>query len=203
MKKQNNNLLLIFTRNPELGKCKTRLAEITGAETALEIYKFLLHHTVKITTDLQVKKRVYYSDSIWENDAWDASVYEKRLQEGENLGIRMGNAFEQGFKEGYSSVIVIGCDLLDITQRDLEDAFTALDHADYVLGPAIDGGYYLLGMKAATPRLFVNKTWGTNTVLKDTLSDLNGEGVVLLPERNDIDTFEDINNNPLLNAFLN
>lgn len=202
MNLRNKNLLLIFTRNPELGKCKTRLAATTGAETALEIYHFLLRHTAEITRGLEVDKRVYYSDAIWENDAWDAGTYEKFVQEGNDLGERMRNALDQGFTDGYSSIVVIGCDLFDITQKDLEKAFDKLQEADYVIGPARDGGYYLLGMHAATPRIFGNKSWGTASVLKDTLSDLEGESVFLLPERNDIDTYEDIENDPEFEPFL-
>jgi rSAM/selenodomain-associated transferase 1 len=202
LKFRNDNLLLIFTRNPELGKCKTRLADVTGPETALEIYKLLLGHTVQVTRDLPVYKRVYYSDAIWENDCWDDDVYDKRLQTGNNLGERMRNAFDQGFTDGFTSVIVIGSDLLDLTQKDLEEAFTQLHNADFVIGPARDGGYYLLGMHKATPRIFENKNWGNPSVLKDTLSDLRDEVVTLLELRNDIDTYEDIKNEPEFKSFL-
>jgi rSAM/selenodomain-associated transferase 1 len=202
LKLPNDYLLLIFTRNPELGKCKTRLAATTGDETALEIYKFLLRHTVAITYKLEVHKRVYYADAIWDSDYWDASTYEKMLQAGSNLGERMRNAFDRGFKDGYSAIVVIGCDLLDFTQNDLEEAFTKLEVADYVIGPAYDGGYYLLGMHSPTPHLFADKSWGTQTVLGDTLSDLTGRDVALLPVRNDIDTWEDIKDDTEFNQFI-
>ena len=70
-----NSLLLIFTRNPELGKCKTRLAAKVGDTVALDIYEFLLQHTVSFTKNLAVEKWVFYSEEIWENDIWDNSTY--------------------------------------------------------------------------------------------------------------------------------
>ena len=108
---KSKNLLLIFTRNPELGKCKTRLAKTIGDEKALEIYKFLLNHTVTITKALKVVKQVYYSETIWENDIWDNEIYQKKIQNGSDLGIRMKNAFKNGFDDGFEKIIVIGSDM--------------------------------------------------------------------------------------------
>jgi glycosyltransferase A (GT-A) superfamily protein (DUF2064 family) len=118
---KSENLLLIFTRNPELGKCKTRLAKTVGDESALKIYKFLLDHTVSITKQLDVDKAVYYSVKVRENDIWDETIYTKYQQEGEDLGIRMQHAFEQGFKDGYKNIIIIGSDMYDMSQEDLEE----------------------------------------------------------------------------------
>ena len=89
------NALIIFTRNPELGKCKTRLATTVGDQNALAIYKFLLAHTVKITRNLSADIYVYYSEQIRDTDSWDNSIYRKKQQHGENLGIRMHNAFTE------------------------------------------------------------------------------------------------------------
>ncbi len=196
------NLLLIFTRNPELGKGKRRLAAKVGDQTALDIYNFLLDHTVKITSKLYAEKIVYYSDEIWEKDIWDNTVYDKKLQQGEDLGIRMLNAFQDGFSRGYEKIIVIGSDMYDLDQADLEDAFRALSQNDFVVGPAEDGGYYLLGMKNLKPELFTNKDWGSNTVLTDTLTDLKDEKKVLLETRNDVDYYEDIKDIDAFGPFL-
>ena len=163
------DLLLIFTRNPELGKCKTRLAATVGDETALKIYNFLLRHTVSITENLNAAKQVWYSDEIWDDDIWDDAFYDKRLQKGENLGTRMSHAFHEGFASGYERIIIIGSDMFDLSQKDLANAFARLKENDYVIGPAEDGGYYLLGMKTFEPELFRNKTWGGEMVLEDTL----------------------------------
>ncbi|MDX1328968.1 MAG: TIGR04282 family arsenosugar biosynthesis glycosyltransferase [Arenibacter sp.] len=196
------NLLLIFTRNPVLGKCKTRLAASIGNEAALNIYKFLLLHTQKITTDLEVDKWVCYSDYINEDDLWNPNTYLKKVQRGTDLGERMGNAFDDGFKEGYQNIIVIGSDMYDLNESELKAAFEALDSNDYVVGPALDGGYYLLGMKTPTPELFKNKSWGTDTVLKNTLAHLKDEEYFLLSPKNDIDYYEDIKDIAAFKPFL-
>lgn len=202
LNKLNKNLLLIFTRNPELGKCKTRLAAKTGDKIALDIYKFLLNHTVAITQNLNADKQVHYSVAIRDNDIWSNNIYHKKLQNGKDLGSRMMNAFKQGFADGYKNIIIIGSDLFDITTTDLENAFDHLLKNDFVVGPATDGGYYLLGMKKLNSSVFKNKDWGTNTVLKDTLKNLKDEKIKLLEAKNDVDYYEDIKDIDAFKPFL-
>jgi hypothetical protein len=197
----NKDLLLIFTRNPELGKVKTRLAATIGDEAALQIYEFLLDHTLEITRDLGVTKHVYYSETIWENDIWDASVYEKKLQAGNDLGARMKNAFESGFKEGFEKIVIIGSDIYDISSEDVQNAFSALNSHELVIGEAQDGGYYLLGMNRLYTGLFENKEWGTNTVFTDTVSEIEDRSVFYLPIRNDIDVYEDLLDHEIFNPY--
>jgi len=196
------NLLLIFTRNPELGKCKTRLAANVGDQIALDIYKFLLNHTVSITKNLSATKTVYYSENVWENDIWDSTIFLKKLQNGSDLGYRMQQAFQEGFEDGFEKIIIIGSDLFDLSENDIENAFSALNDAEFVLGPAEDGGYYLLGMKYLEPNIFKNKAWGTNTVLQDTLTDLKNKKTTFLERRNDIDIYDDIKDVPAFKSFL-
>lgn len=196
------NLLLIFTRNPELGKCKTRLAAKVGDEAALEIYKFLLDHTVKTTKDLCAQKSVYYSEEIWQNDIWDNSIFDKKLQVGINLGERMADAFQEGFERGFEKIIIIGSDMYDLDQKNIEEAFTAMENNDFVIGPALDGGYYLLGMKKYKSELFSKKEWGKETVLEATLNNLKEEKLAILPERNDIDHYEDLKDIEVFAPFL-
>ncbi|MEE9362660.1 MAG: TIGR04282 family arsenosugar biosynthesis glycosyltransferase [Cellulophaga sp.] len=200
MKKQ--NLLLIFTRNPELGKCKTRLAAKIGDKTALDIYKFLLNHTAGITKNIKATVTVYYSNEIWEEDIWNANDCIKKLQKGRDLGERMANAFTQSFDEGYKNVIIIGSDMFDLNTSDIDDAFKQLEQNNYVIGPAEDGGYYLLGMKKVTPEIFKNKVWGTETVLKNTLDDIKKETYKLLKVKNDVDYYEDIKDVDAFQPFL-
>ena len=202
MKKYNKNLLLIFVRNPELGKCKTRLAARVGTQNALDIYKFLSAHTLNITKDLNVSKEVHYSDAIRENDIWKDSIFDKKLQIGNDLGIRMQNAFKQGFTGGYKNIIIIGSDMYDMDTADLEYAFKQLYLYDYVIGPAEDGGYYLLGMNVFNPKVFYDKEWGTNTVLNKTLKDLKNRKTKLLQPKNDIDSYKDIKNIEFFQQFL-
>jgi len=196
------NLLLIFTRNPEFGKVKTRLARDIGHQAALDIYKFLLAHTVKICTPLDTEKAVYYSEEIPNNDLWNAAVFQKKKQVGEDLGERMQNAFAEGFHLGYSKIIIIGSDLYDIETKDLEQAFNVLNNHEIVIGPAEDGGYYLLGMKQLYPKLFKNKNWGTATVLQDTINELKKSNYKLLEKRNDVDLYSDIKDHPAFIPFF-
>ncbi|MBW8242159.1 TIGR04282 family arsenosugar biosynthesis glycosyltransferase [Muricauda oceani] len=196
------NLLLILTRNPELGKCKTRLAAKVGDRAALDIYTFLLEKTLSFTKDLEVEKWVYYSEEIWEDDIWTSDVYQKKLQVGNDLGERMLNAFKEGFDAGFKNIIIIGSDMYHLNQSDLEEAFSKLKDHNYVVGPAEDGGYYLLGMKSLRTALFQNKKWGTDSVLADTLSDIKGEKTALLQEKNDVDHYEDIKDIKAFAPFL-
>lgn len=195
--------LLIFTRNPVPGKCKTRLAATVGEKAALDIYVFLLQHTAAQCARLGgVKRTVYFSESLGSGAIWDTDTFEYRLQQGADLGMRMQHAFEDAFKSGYREVIVIGSDLLDFSTSDLHNAFELLSENEAVLGPAQDGGYYLLGLTCPVPGIFENKSWGTKSVLKDTLADLKNIKMALLPVRNDIDQYEDIAGNPVFEPFL-
>ena len=202
-KNHKENLLLIFTKNPVAGKVKTRLAKDLGDDKALEIYKFLLEHSAAFTSSVNAEKHVYYSDSITEQDIWDNKIYKKKLQSGAHLGKRMENAFKNGFEENHEKIIVIGSDMYDIQAGDIEEAFQQLENHDYVIGPASDGGYYLFGMKSLNLKVFKNKDWGTSSVLKDTLKDLQKEDVKLLETRNDVDLLEDIEDHPAFRNLIN
>lgn len=191
-------LLLIFTRNPELGKVKKRLAFSIGDAAALKVYRHLLQHTLEITRNLQVEKWVCYSEEIPEEDIWPKENFSKKLQQGKDLGERMENAFRSGFEAGFSKIIIVGSDLYDLKKVDLEMAFLNLQKSEVVIGPATDGGYYLLGLKSLPPNIFRNKSWGSNTVLNDTLDDLENARVNQLEPRNDIDRLEDLQQHPEL-----
>lgn len=195
------NLLIIFTRNPEKGKVKTRLAKSIGDQKALEIYKFLLQRTKEIALDMVCDKAVYYSNEIPEHDLWDHN-FSKHLQSAGDLGIKMQNAFHNSFKEGYQKVIIIGSDLYDLEPHHISEAFEQLNQNDAVMGPALDGGYYLLGLKEVYPKIFQNKKWGTSTVQRDTLNDLEKVKLHLLEELNDVDVIEDIKDHPAFSQFL-
>lgn len=194
--------LIIFARNPELGKVKTRLAKSVGDGSALKIYKFLLKHTVEITEKLNVDKYVFYSENMHRDDIWNPDIFRKKLQTGADLGERMNNAFSEIFGMGYEKTIIIGSDMFDFNQLDLETAFDALETTPFVIGPATDGGYYLLGMKKLNSEIFQNKDWGTSTVLEATLKDLKDEKYILLDERNDIDYYADVKDVDVFQQFL-
>ena len=110
----------------------------------------------------------------------------------------MRNAFQNAFESGYEKVVLIGSDLYDLTSAHIEQAFQQLNSNDLIIGPAEDGGYYLLGMKTLQPKIFDNKKWGSSSVLNDTLADIEKLNVHLLETRNDIDTFDDLQKNKFL-----
>ena len=192
----NKNLIIVFVRTPELGKVKTRLARSIGDVSALTIYKLLLKHTETVLHDLSFDKVVYYSEKVEENDFWEAKLFEKKLQKGVDLGERMQHAFETAFEQGYQKVLIIGSDLFDLKSIHITTAFEALENHDLTIGPSLDGGYYLLGMKELYPAVFKNKKWGTDSILENTLKDLQQQNVKLLEALNDIDTFEDLQQQP-------
>ncbi|MDO1501541.1 TIGR04282 family arsenosugar biosynthesis glycosyltransferase [Winogradskyella maritima] len=184
--------LIIFTRNPELGKCKTRLAKSVGDQEALNIYKHLLQHTSNVAKMVDANRYVFYSEDIQQNDLWDNAYFSKALQEGNNLGERMGNAFKMLFEKKYKKIIIVGSDLLDLNAELIRDAFNKLEENQAVIGPAEDGGYYLLGMTRLIEKVFKNKEWGTDTVYNDTVSDLMLDNLSILETLNDIDYLEDL-----------
>lgn len=166
------NLLIIFVKNPILGKVKTRLAATIGDEKALEVYLELLHKTKEITQPTTCDKHVYYTWTIDEYDLWSDGGYVKYQQCDGELGERMKSAFSSSFDAGYDKVVIIGSDCYELTHNEINQAFEELNRADIVIGPAADGGYYLMGMNRFYPELFDNKVWSTESVFIDTIEDI-------------------------------
>lgn len=189
-----NRLLIIFYRNPELGKVKTRLAATLGDASALAIYLKLVTHTRSISENLKVSKVVYYSHFIDREDSWSRETYNKQIQVGNTLGEKLEHAVEKAFDNGFESICVIGSDCFELTEKILEDAFNALESKDAVIGPAKDGGYYLLGMRSFIPALFQNKKWSTASVASDTIKDFEYLNLSYhtLPLLTDVDTESDL-----------
>ena len=187
-----SNAIIIFVRNPILGKVKTRLAKSIGDTAALKIYNLLLKHTMQQTENLTCDKFLFYDTIVAQNDIFDNNKYLKKIQTGNDLGEKMENAFQELFQLGYKNVIIIGSDLFDLNTNHIENAFLKMENHEVVIGPAEDGGYYLLGLKKIIPPIFKNKNWGTETVLKQTLENLTTFNVSFLETLNDIDTFEDL-----------
>lgn len=184
--------LIIFVRNPVLGKVKTRIAATIGDENALAVYKHLLHHTKNITAGVQVTRFVFFADEIATNDLWNG--YEKCLQSGSNLGERMSNAFECLFEKGFTKIIIIGSDCFELDEKIISGAFLKLNEYETVIGPATDGGYYLLGIQSPFKNLFENITWSSNSVFDETIKQIEQRNLslFLLPSLNDVDEAKDI-----------
>lgn len=185
--------LIIFVRNPELGNVKTRLAATVGAESALEIYKELLQHTYEIALATDADRFVFYVDKIAQADLWETRGFVKRVQAMGDLGGKMKAAFNELFSEGYNNVVIIGSDCLELTTNMIHKAFELLEMNDVVIGPARDGGYYLLGLKKMVAPIFENKQWGTEHVYNDTIAGIENAGLsfATLPVLTDVDTEED------------
>lgn len=186
------NKLIIFVKNPILGKVKTRLAADIGQEGALETYKMLLQHTLTVAKNCNASVSIYYSDFINQDDLWDG--FDKNIQESGDLGGRMSSAVEEQFSKGYEKVMIIGSDCLDISSKIIDIAFQKLDKTDVVIGPAQDGGYYLIGSRRYVSNIFENKKWSTETVFLDTVEDINKLNLthVCLETLYDIDTKADL-----------
>lgn len=187
--------LIIFVRNPVLGKVKTRIAKTLGDENALRLYKKLLAHTQLTVRDIACDKFIFYADAVNNNDDWCNDLYFKEQQDAKELGERMSAAFEKIYGKGYNKVLIIGSDCYELTPGIIEEAFVALEKNAVVVGPAKDGGYYLLGMKKFHSSLFEIKAWSTNSVLQETLQQCTQLTLsyYLLPVLNDVDDATDIN----------
>jgi len=187
--------LVIFVKNPEEGKVKTRLAADIGNKRALDVYQKLLVYTRGVVQKLNVTKQVWYSSRVDFSDNWGEDQFIKKLQKGDNLGERMQEAFRQGFREGFARILIIGSDCPALSDQHLLSAYEELECNDVVLGPSQDGGYYLLGMNHYIPELFINKSWSRDSLYGETIKTLDqldksrGE----LEELNDIDTLDDLN----------
>ena len=187
------NTLLIFIRNPQLGKVKTRLARTVGDAEALRIYRILLEKTRQAALGVAAERWLCYSDFADLHDDWPNADFHKKTQHPGDLGERMEAAFREAFAAGARRAVIIGSDCPSLSGAVLQQAFEALDEANFVLGPVPDGGYYLLGMKQLEPSVFHDIAWSTETVRERTLQKIQAAGLTcaLLPVLTDVDTEED------------
>ncbi len=187
--------IIIFVKNPILGKVKTRLAKTVGDEKALAIYHQLLQITHDAVVDLPFRKFVFYSDFVENEDIWENISFNKDIQRGEDLGERMQNAFDLVLNEPLiERAVIIGSDCPQISAQHITKAFVALETHEVVIGPAQDGGYYLLGMKHVQTPLFQNKPWSSSQLLTETIEELNNlkKTVYFLPLLSDLDEEKDL-----------
>ena len=186
--------IIIFVRNPVLGKVKTRIAATLGDEAALKAYVQLLKQTRKTVLPLAADKFVFYADGINMEDSWENDLFKKQNQPAGDLGLKMQHAFETLFALDYQRILIIGSDCYDLTATHICDAFEHLKKKEVVIGPAKDGGYYLLGMRKMVTVLFQNITWSTNLVFQQSIEACTNENVshATLTMLSDVDEAEDI-----------
>jgi len=198
MRVDKNNCLIIFMKWPEKGKVKSRLAAILSEDAVLQLYKCFVEdllHTLK-QSGLRPIIAFYPSEAGDKIAAWLGDEYSYVPQMGGNLGARMKNAFLRAFAHGGSRAVLIGSDLPDLPPEIIKDAFASLNDHDAAIGPARDGGYYLIGFRrdAFLPRMFDHIPWSTVAVFARTMEILREEGckVRQLPFWRDIDKPEDV-----------
>jgi uncharacterized protein len=194
-----NNHVIVFTRYPEAGKTKTRLTPELGAEGAAELQRRMAEHAISRVRELSKIRPIsievrYQGGDLSLMRQWLGSEILYREQEGADLGEKMLTAFVEAFRNGVERVLLMGTDCPGISAPILEKAFGELDQSDLALGPAADGGYYLIGLKTAYPELFSNVPWGTKEVLESTLeiARLRGLGAGLVDRLHDVDRPEDL-----------
>lgn len=189
----NKTALIVFQKNEILGRVKTRLAATLGPEEALKIYQILIAHTHQVIQSIPADTYLFYSDYVPEKAEIKAPNFHPQVQKGKDLGDRMKNAFEFVFNYKYERVLIIGTDCATLKPTHIQTAIQKLDFVDVVIGPAEDGGYYLLGMKNLVPNLFSDMQWSTENVLKETIDRLIQEGISYdyLETLSDVDRQED------------
>jgi hypothetical protein len=190
--------VIVFLKAPETGRVKTRLSRSLNKPFVLELYKGFVADTLDVLESAG-DKYLY----VWppgKEDAfqkWLGSQYMFCPQKGDDLGQRMANAFADIFKKGYDAAVLIGTDIPELTTDVMSQADTALLNKDAVIGPASDGGYYLIGFQKSSfsTRVFEGIDWSTNAVLDQTRQAMNHLSIEyeLLTEMDDIDTPEDLN----------
>ena len=189
---------IIFVRSPQIGKVKTRLSKTFGAETVLKIYKSFVQDVIETVKKHTDHIRISYypmgaGDEVWE---WLGDGFHYMPQEGKHLGDRMRNAFTRAFSDGFYRVVLLGTDIPDLPGSIIDEAFSKLSCHPSVIGPALDGGYYLIGFQQENfiPRAFDNIPWGTQHVLNKTLSVFKEakQNIHILPSWQDTDDYKDL-----------
>ncbi len=178
---------------------KTRLGKDLGHPQAVEVYKKLLAITRSAALEVEAQRQLWYGDFVNTEDDWLPQSFEKKLQSGDSLGERMHRAFSQGFESGYKKVVIIGSDCPEMNARLLEEAFEVLNEKEAVIGPANDGGYYLLGLSRPV-NIFADIEWSTKSVFHETLKQMEKLKLSyqVMEEKTDLDTVDDLKKFPWL-----
>lgn len=193
----NKNLYGMLVKFPEPGRVKSRLATEIGAEQAASTYACIVEQLLVATRPLEGQdygRVVIYSPADKRTAFTHWCPHESLLpQRGDDIGRIMANALEDFFESGASRAVLTGSDIPRLDREVIQQAFRALDEVDVVLGPAVDGGYYLIGMKALHQEIFTNIAWGTKGVLAETVDAIRQAGLTFktVATLEDLDTLED------------
>ncbi len=193
-----NRHLIIFVKNPELGKVKTRIAATAGDAQALTIYQHLLGISQSNIHKLDCKVHIYYSSFIDDQDLFNGANMNKNIQVAGDLGEKMKSAFRDIFDQisgtvARAKVVIMGSDCPDLTSKMIGQAFDNLEKHNVVIGPTFDGGYYCIGMDDFYPELFTDVIWSTADVYSKTIQNTEKQKLtyIKLPTLHDIDHEED------------
>jgi uncharacterized protein len=190
--------LLFFIKYPEKGRVKTRLAASIGDERALKLYRrFLLNILSTLNQGTFLFYLCFYpADALESLRKWLGEDYLYIPQQGMDLGERMKNAFMEAFDSGFKRVVLIGSDIPGLPLEFIEEAFASIREKDCVIGPSLDGGYYLFGFKETkfSPQVFKGILWSTERVFEETMKIIEREGLTVhaLKPLRDIDTIDDL-----------
>jgi rSAM/selenodomain-associated transferase 1 len=166
--------LIIFTRYPEPGRTKTRLIPALGTVGAANLQRQMTEYTISQVKELQQATNVslevrFTGGNLQLMQNWLGLDLVYQLQGEGDLGLRMARSLFDAFQSDMKQVVIIGTDCPGVNFQILTKAFEQLHSFDLVLGPAIDGGYYLIGLRRFIPELFANIDWGTSQVLQQTV----------------------------------
>jgi rSAM/selenodomain-associated transferase 1 len=199
MSRSNDSCILFFVKYPAFGRVKTRLAEHLDREIVTQLYKNFIADILVALRSLNTNLKIFFDppDAQLKFQQWLGKEHSYAPQTGENLGQKMKNAFQRTFADNFSKAVIIGSDSPDLPENFLRQAFSALESHDAVIGPASDGGYYLIGFSKKTflPEAFDNISWSTNIVFEQTVNILkqHRRNVYPLPKWYDVDTLDDLN----------
>jgi rSAM/selenodomain-associated transferase 1 len=186
--------LIVFLKAPRPGAVKTRLAEALGAEAACAAYRQLVQTLLRRLAVLSNVELCFTpDDAAAEINPWAHQTWSLVPQGDGDLGRRLQRASTRAFTGGAQRVVIIGSDCPEVSATDIEAAWSALRTHDVVLGPATDGGYWLVGLRRAQPDLFTRISWSTGAVLRETFDRARAASlsVHLLRELGDVDTLVD------------
>ena len=193
-----NSCIIVFAKAPIQGHVKTRLAKDMDASAVLSLYRNFVRDIIDKISDLGLGFKIFYDppDAELLMRDWLGNQHEFIPQTGSDLGQKMANAFEYVFRNGTNQALLMGTDFPDLPKKIISDAMHVLKTNDAVIGPAIDGGYYLIGFSSATylPTLFTDIPWGTAAVFQKTMDIFLSSGFVTyqLPEWRDVDVYDDL-----------
>lgn len=190
--------MLVFVRAPEPGRVKTRLTGKLDPQGVARLYRCFVEDVLATLSNRSFRVTICYDppDAAGKLKSWLGASHDFMAQKGPSLGARMAHAFQTVFEQGVGQALLIGSDLPDLDAGVIDEAFDSLSAHDLVVGPSMDGGYYLIGFNAASfaPLLFENICWSTPRVLEETVDGVQRAGLRMhrLPMWRDIDTPDDL-----------